>query len=48
VVRTLPATSLAAGNNRLVFDLNGVSSGMYQLTIAGEGSLNTIPVQVVR
>jgi hypothetical protein len=48
VVRTLPAASLASGANRLVVDLNGLAEGMYQLSIAGEGAVRTIPVQVVR
>jgi hypothetical protein len=48
VVRTLPGTSLAAGENRLMVDLSGVAVGMYQLGIYGEGAVSTFPVQVVR
>lgn len=48
VVRNLPGTSLASGENRLTVDLSGIATGMYQLTIVGEGAISTIPVQVVR
>ena len=47
-VRTIPATTLASGNNRLTVDVNGLAEGLYQLSIAGEGAVSTIPVQVVR
>jgi hypothetical protein len=48
VVRTVATNGLAAGENRLVIDLNGLAEGMYQLSIAGEGAVRTVPVQVVR
>jgi hypothetical protein len=48
VVRTVATNGLAAGENRLAIDLNGLAEGMYQLSIAGEGAVRTVPVQVVR
>ncbi|MCC7501291.1 MAG: T9SS type A sorting domain-containing protein, partial [Flavobacteriales bacterium] len=47
-VRTIPATTLAIGNNRMSVDLNGLAEGLYQLSIAGNGAISTLPVQVVR
>jgi len=48
VVRTVNTSSIAAGENRLWIDLNGLAEGLYQLSIAGAGTVRTVPVQVVR
>jgi hypothetical protein len=47
-VLALPGTQLAAGENRLNMDLSALSEGLYLLSIAGEGAVRTLPVQVVR
>ncbi|MBL8003045.1 MAG: DUF4397 domain-containing protein [Flavobacteriales bacterium] len=47
-VLALPGTQLAAGENRLNMDLSALAEGLYQLSIAGEGAVRTLPVQVVR
>jgi hypothetical protein len=39
---------LNAGENRLMLDLNGLSQGMYTLSLIGEKGIRTIPVQVSR
>ena len=47
-VRTMPTSTLASGNNRMIMDLNGLAEGSYLLSITGEGAISTLPVQVVR
>ncbi|MEZ4738654.1 MAG: DUF4397 domain-containing protein [Flavobacteriales bacterium] len=39
---------LNAGENRLMMDLNGLSQGMYTLSLMSEQGIRTIPVQVSR
>jgi hypothetical protein len=47
-VRSLSASSLAAGNSRLTLDVSDLSAGSYILAIQGQGTNRTLPVQIVR
>ena len=48
VVRSQEGLQVAAGESRMVLDMNGLSNGMYQVSIVGTDILRTVPVQVMR
>jgi hypothetical protein len=45
-VLALGSRSIATGESRISLDMSGVSNGSYVLSIRGEGSVVTAPVQV--
>jgi hypothetical protein len=47
-VLALGSRSIAAGESRISLDVSGLSNGSYVLSIRGEGSVVTAPVQVAR
>jgi hypothetical protein len=45
-VLALGSRSIAAGESRISLDVSGLGNGSYVLSIRGEGSVVTAPVQV--